>query len=69
MFEWVCCIFLIYTWQAKRQNLPFIVLGTGKAFRQFLFAKDMAHLTLWVLDNYDNLEPIILAPDEEDEVR
>ncbi|XP_046967146.1 GDP-L-fucose synthase [Vanessa cardui] len=46
----------------------FTVLGTGKPLRQFIYSLDLAKLMIWVLRNYDSVEPIILSVDEEDEV-
>lgn len=46
----------------------FTVLGTGKPLRQFIYSLDLAKLMLWVLRNYNSVEPIILSVDEKDEV-
>nr|CAD7459008.1 unnamed protein product [Timema tahoe] len=46
----------------------FTVLGSGRPLRQFIFSLDLAKLTLWVLRDYDSVEPIILSVDEKDEV-
>ncbi|ODM99069.1 GDP-L-fucose synthase [Orchesella cincta] len=53
---------------AKQKNEQAVVMGTGSPLRQFIFSKDLAKLFLWVLDNYDEVDPIILSVDEEDEV-
>lgn len=45
-----------------------VIFGSGKPLRQFIFSDDLAKLMLWVLDHYDEAEPLILAPDEKDEV-
>ncbi|XP_046979590.1 GDP-L-fucose synthase [Schistocerca americana] len=50
------------------ENATFTVLGTGKPLRQFIFSLDLARLFLWVLREYNNVDPIILSVDEEDEV-
>ena len=39
----------------------FKVLGTGKPLRQFIYSKDLAKLIIWVLRNYESIEPIILS--------
>ncbi|KAM4907070.1 GDP-L-fucose synthase isoform 1-T1 [Sylvia borin] len=44
------------------------VWGTGKPRRQFIYSLDLARLFLWVLREYDEVEPIILSVGEEDEV-
>ena len=53
---------------AKENNTDFVIWGSGKPFRQFIFSHDLAKLTLWVLRNYESPEPIILSVGEEDEV-
>jgi GDP-L-fucose synthase len=50
---------------AKQSNKPFNVWGSGKPLREFIYSKDVAKLTEWVLDNYDEKEPIILSTSEE----
>jgi len=50
---------------AKINNEPLIVWGTGKPLREFMYNKDVAKLTEWVLTNYDEPEPIILSPSVE----
>jgi len=50
---------------AKRDNKPFVVCGSGKPLRQFLFSNDLAKLIIWILFNYSDKTPIILAPDDE----
>jgi len=50
---------------AKRDNTPFEVWGSGKPLREFIYNKDVAKLTEWVLDNYEGEEPIILSTSEE----
>ncbi len=37
------------------------VWGTGRALRQFIYSLDLARLFLWVLREYDEVEPIILS--------
>ncbi|CAH1118700.1 unnamed protein product [Phaedon cochleariae] len=46
----------------------FTVMGTGKPLRQFIYSVDLAKLFLWVLRNYQEVEPIILSVDENSEV-
>ncbi|XP_018565957.1 GDP-L-fucose synthase [Anoplophora glabripennis] len=46
----------------------FTVLGTGKPLRQFIYSLDLARLFLWVLREYNEVEPIILSVDEKSEV-
>lgn len=39
----------------------FTVFGSGKPVRQFIYSRDLAKLFLWVLYEYNEIEPIILA--------
>ena len=50
---------------AKQNDTPFEVWGTGRAYREFIYAKDVGKLAAWTLENYDDSEPLILSPDEE----
>ena len=53
---------------AKASGEPFVVSGSGAPRRQFIFAADLATLILATLRCYSAPEPLILAPDEADEV-
>merc|ERR1712137_953198 len=53
---------------AKRDGTDFVIWGTGSPLRQFIYSEDLARLTIWVLREYDSVEPIILSVDEEAEV-
>jgi GDP-L-fucose synthase len=53
---------------AKRDNTDFIVYGSGKPLRQFIFSEDLGELIIYTLKNYDSNEPIILSVDQEEEV-
>ena len=53
---------------SKKEGKDFIVFGSGKPLRQFIYSVDLAKLILWCLENYDDITPIILSPNEEDEV-
>lgn len=44
------------------------VCGSGEPLRQFLYAPDLAKSILWALDNYNDPEPLIICPDEAEEV-
>ncbi|XP_070543591.1 GDP-L-fucose synthase-like isoform X2 [Ptychodera flava] len=55
-------------YHSKRDNLPFVIWGTGSPRRQFIYSLDLARLFMWVLREYDEISPIILTVDEEDEV-
>ena len=53
---------------AKERGEDFVVRGTGKPLRQFIYAEDLASLILWVLKNYNEKTPIILSVGEQDKV-
>ncbi|XP_071134759.1 GDP-L-fucose synthase-like [Mytilus edulis] len=55
-------------YMAKKNNTPFTVWGTGSPRRQFIYSRDLARLMIWVLRNYQEIDPIILSVGEEDEV-
>ncbi|KAF2896364.1 hypothetical protein ILUMI_09827 [Ignelater luminosus] len=46
----------------------FAVMGSGKPLRQFIYSLDLAKLFLWVLRDYNEVDPIILSVDETSEV-
>lgn len=55
-------------YEAKKNGTPFEIWGTGAPLRQFIYSIDLAKLTVWVLREYQEIDPIILATDEQDEV-
>ena len=52
-------------YDAKLSNSDFEVWGTGREYREFVYSKDVAYIAQWVLENYDDPEPLIISPDEE----
>jgi len=50
---------------ARENKTDLTIWGSGKPLREFISSKDVAELTLWVLDNYNESEPIILSNSEE----
>jgi GDP-L-fucose synthase len=50
---------------AKQNNTPLTIWGNGEALREFIFSRDVAFLSEWVLENYKEEEPIILSSNEE----
>ena len=42
-------------------NTPFVVFGTGRPLRQFIYSYDIAKLFVWQLHEYDDIEPVILS--------
>ncbi|CAL4116337.1 unnamed protein product, partial [Meganyctiphanes norvegica] len=55
-------------YMAQRDGTPFVVWGTGKPLRQFIYSKDLAKLIVWALRDYPEIDPIILSVDEKDEI-
>jgi len=55
-------------YEAKKNGTPFEIWGTGAPLRQFIYSLDLAKLFIWVVREYNEIEPIILATDEQDEV-
>lgn len=53
---------------SKMENKPFIVMGSGKPLRQFIFSYDLAKLILWSLFEYKERENIILSVSENEEI-
>lgn len=54
---------------ARENGTDFEVWGSGKPLREFIYSKDIAELTMWVLENYDESEPIILSTSQEISIR
>ena len=50
---------------ARENNTDLVIWGSGKPLREFIYSKDVAELSLWVLENYNDSEPIILSTSEE----
>ena len=53
---------------AKQENNPFIICGSGKPLRQFIYSQDLAKLIIWSLVEYNDKETIILSVGEKEEV-
>ena len=53
---------------AKKEKRPFVVRGSGKPLRQFIYSEDLAKLIMKVVNNYEDNEPIILSVSEKDEI-
>lgn len=50
---------------AKQNNTDLEIWGSGKPLREFIYSKDVAYLTDWILKNYTKNEPIILSTSQE----
>ena len=55
-------------YNAKNENTDFIVKGSGKPLRQFIYSVDLAELIMKIMLEYTEKDTIILAPNKEDEV-
>jgi GDP-L-fucose synthase len=53
---------------AEQESRDFVVWGSGAPLRQFVYSVDLGRLIVWVLDSYDDIDPIILSVSEEAEV-
>lgn len=61
---------LIHRCYLARQNGgDFTIWGSGKPLREFVFSEDIARLTYWALDHYDEDDPIIMSPGTEISIR
>lgn len=56
------------TYNALQNGSSLEFFGTGKPLRQFIYSLDLAHLILWVMREYNEVDPIILSVDEKDEI-
>lgn len=54
--------------EIPQEEKEFSVYGTGKPLRQFIYSLDLGKLFVWILRNYDSVEPVILSVDEAAEV-
>jgi len=46
-------------WEAKINNIPFVeVWGDGSPLREFTYSEDIAKILIFLLENYDEPEPI-----------
>jgi len=50
---------------AQKNNTDFTVWGSGNPLREFIFSKDVAKLSEWAVNHYDESEPIIFSTSEE----
>ncbi|MBN8555184.1 MAG: GDP-L-fucose synthase [Deltaproteobacteria bacterium] len=54
---------------AKKNGQPLSVWGTGKPLREFVFADDVAKITYWALENYDDEEPLMMSSGVESSIK
>jgi GDP-L-fucose synthase len=48
--------------------MDFVVKGTGKPLRQFIYSEDLAKLMMWTLEKYEEKNSLILSVGENEEV-
>jgi GDP-L-fucose synthase len=53
---------------AQKSGQDYVVYGSGKPLRQFLYSVDAGRMILWTLLNYNSAEPICISVGEQDEV-
>jgi GDP-L-fucose synthase len=53
------------TYLAMKNNQPLRVWGSGKPLREFIYSLDIAKLAIWMIDEYQGTEPLILSPGQE----
>lgn len=53
----ICSMCLLFA----ENGTPFVVSGTGKPLRQFIYSRDLAKLFIWTLREYQEIDPIILS--------
>lgn len=54
---------------AREQGKDLEVWGSGTPLREFIFAEDVAKLSEWALENYQEAEPIIFSTSEETSIK
>lgn len=54
---------------AKQNNQPFIVCGTGKPLRQFIYNIDFAKIIMELIEHHESNESIIISPKDEYSIR
>ena len=52
---------------AKKEEKDFLVFGTGRPLRQFIYSDDLAKFIIWLLDNLEYNESLIVSPDPAEE--
>jgi GDP-L-fucose synthase len=50
---------------AQQNNTDFVVWGSGKPLREFIYSKDVAKLSEWAVNYYNESEPIIFSTSDE----
>ena len=53
---------------ANNNNDSFMVYGSGKPLRQFIYSEDLVKIIMYILENYGEKESIIISSDPKDEI-
>ena len=53
---------------SNNNNDSFMVYGSGKPLRQFIYSEDLVKIIMYILENYEEKESIIISPDPKDEI-
>jgi len=53
---------------AKKEGIDFVVKGSGKPLRQFIYSEDLAKLMMWSLLEYGGKDSLILADEKESSI-
>jgi GDP-L-fucose synthase len=51
--------------EAMESGTDFVVWGSGNPWREFIYVEDVAEISQWVLQHYDDPTPFIMSPDDE----
>ena len=57
------------TYLRQKEGTDLLAWGTGSPLREFVYVDDIARLTLWALENYNDEEPIIFSSGIERSIR
>jgi GDP-L-fucose synthase len=49
----------------QNKDKEITILGSGTPLRQFIFSHDVARIITWLVENYEEKEPLIIAPNKE----
>jgi len=55
-------------YKAKKNKKKFVICGSGKPLRQFIYSIDLAKLLMWCLLEYKEKDSIILSVGEKEEI-
>lgn len=56
-------------YRAKQTGTPWTIWGSGSSLREFIYARDVAKITVWLLNNYEKTTPVILSTGKQISIR